>query len=205
MRKLVLASALVMMASCGGGDGGKDGAGGAGGAMDGKGGGGGGGGGVGGGDAGADQAADTAADKGGDGAEAAGDTAGDSSGDAVTDGSGEGAPAPGKITAKIAGLSGAASKALVVFSGSLMGSPAGTCFGVSSDPFSAMDTLKPRKSGAMSPCEFDAGDKLFGPATYAVSFYLFAPPAMMPEKCATAMVKVDGDVTVTAPALGACP
>ena len=76
-----------------------------------------------------------------------------------------------------------------------------SCVSVDADPFDVTVTLE--EIVGSTPCE-DSAPIVLGPGTYDLSGGVLAGGDTEPSLCTAAQVEVDGDVTVTMPALGPC-
>ena len=108
--------------------------------------------------------------------------------------------APGTITVTTTGVAGFQGK-LLITEARLTGRQAAIhCAPIAADPFSSTVVLE--TIVGPTPCE-DSAPITLDPGTYDLLTAVIMGGSMTPDVCARAQVVVDGDVTVTMPALTA--
>ena len=113
-----------------------------------------------------------------------------------------GCASTGTITVEVADVTGSEGLLLITEARDAEGKQAAvSCVAIDADPFEVTTTLE--EIVGATPCE-DSAPITLGPGTYDLLTGVLAGGDTEPSACATAQAEVDGDVTVTMPALGAC-
>lgn len=111
-------------------------------------------------------------------------------------------PVPGTITVVATGVTGAQGRLLITEARAADGRQAAiACTPIDADPFAATVVLE--TVIGPTPCE-DSSPITLAPGTYSLLTAVLQGGSTTPDACARATAAVDGDVTVTMPALGAC-
>jgi hypothetical protein len=134
-----------------------------------------------------------------------GDSAGDSGG--RTGGTGDdattatAAQAPGQVEIAVDGVAGGNTQILLtMIHGGNPERPLGvSCAQIDADPWSFSGLVYPIEGD--HPCALGTTPIEFEPGTYQATFGVFTGGARSPDQCAEVEFEVDGNTTVTAPAL----
>lgn len=109
---------------------------------------------------------------------------------------------PGFITVVVEGLTGSEGLLLITEARDAEGNQAAiSCVSIDADPFET--TVELEAIVGPTPCEVSEPIELDG-GTYDLLTATILGGETEPRACATAQVEVDGDVSVTMPALGDC-
>lgn len=109
---------------------------------------------------------------------------------------------PGTITLVVEGVTGAEGLLLITEARDEEGKQAAiACTTIDADPFDVTQVLE--EIVGATPCE-ESTVLTLDPGTYDLATGVIAGGETEPTQCAEAQVSVDGDVSVTMPALGAC-